>query len=193
METSYIKLHWKKMKVVSVDTASSTGISENDNWLVKYTPQSGTLSFSNEIDGESSSISSLKISEIINIDKNLLLTSDTKETNNPIQVLKTNPGDTAESYIKAEGQIKGTAEGTIEGETEGEGEVPPPCICKFEDDDIIPYVGTVEVPEEGWTAFFVQVKFPGPEPYEPELKDLDYVFSTRVVVVPDTYPTTTSK
>lgn len=183
----------EEMKVVSVDTASSTGISENDNWLVKYTPQSGTLSFSNEIDGESSSISSLKISEIINIDKNLLLTSDTKETNNPIQVLKTNSGDMAESYIKAERQIKWTAEGTIEGETEGEGEVSPPCICKFEDDDIIPYVGTVEVPEEGWTAFFVQVKFPGPEPYEPELKDLDYVFSTRVVVVPDTYPTTTSK
>jgi len=177
----------QEMKVISVDTVANTGLPENNNWLVKYIPQSGTLSFSNEINEESSS---LKISEIINIDKNLLLTSDMNETTSPIQILKTNSGGMAKAYVKAEGQIEGTIEGTIEGETEGE--EGPPCICEFEDNEIIPYVGTVEVPEEGWTAFFIQVKFPGPEPYEPELKDLDYVFSTRVVVVPDTYPDTTS-
>ncbi len=72
-----------------------------------------------------------------------------------------------------------------EGEIEGEEEV---CECEFGEDDVYPYVGTVPVPEKGWTAFFIQIKFPGPERYVPELKDIDYVFSTRVVVVPDVYP-----
>lgn len=50
----------------------------------------------------------------------------------------------AKSYIMAEGQIEGTVEGTIEGE----GEVRPPCICEFEDNEIIPYVGTVAFPKK---------------------------------------------
>jgi hypothetical protein len=46
------------------------------------------------------------------------------------------------------------------------------------------------VPEgsNAWTAFFIQVTYPGPVPNEPLLKDVNYVFSSRVVVVPDVYP-----
>ncbi len=62
------------------------------------------------------------------------------------------------------------------------------CVCEFSENDVYPYVGTVPVPGKGWTAFFIQIKFPGPERYVPELRDVDYVFSTRVVVVPDVYP-----
>lgn len=43
------------------------------------------------------------------------------------------------------------------------------------------FVGRVDPPAEGWTAFFVELTFPGPgaEPF---------VFTTDVRVVPDTYP-----
>jgi PhoPQ-activated pathogenicity-related protein len=43
------------------------------------------------------------------------------------------------------------------------------------------YVGKVEKPAEGWTAFFVELTFPGPGNFP--LK-----FTTQVRVVPDTYP-----
>ncbi|MCX8064991.1 MAG: PhoPQ-activated protein PqaA family protein [Candidatus Hydrogenedentes bacterium] len=69
-----------------------------------------------------------------------------------------------------------------------EGEDGEECVCEFGPNEVYPYVATVPVPDKGWTAFFVQIKFPGPERYVPELKDIDYVFSTRVVVVPDVYP-----
>lgn len=71
---------------------------------------------------------------------------------------------------------------------QSEGEGGSECVCEFDENEVYSYVATVPVPEKGWTAFFVQIKFPGPERYIPELKDIDYVFSTRVVVVPDVYP-----
>ncbi len=65
------------------------------------------------------------------------------------------------------------------GETEGESAITP-CQSGV-------YVGEVPVPAngEGWTAFFLQVVYPGPDS---NLSNVDFRFSTQVVVVPDTYP-----
>ena len=46
------------------------------------------------------------------------------------------------------------------------------------------YVVTVGEPAQGWTAWFVQATFPGPDP----ALDLPYGFSTPVRVTPDLYP-----
>ncbi|MFM1921325.1 MAG: hypothetical protein RLZZ303_2959 [Candidatus Hydrogenedentota bacterium] len=46
------------------------------------------------------------------------------------------------------------------------------------------YVVTVSEPAQGWTAWFVQATFPGPDP----ALDLPYGFSTPVRVTPDLYP-----
>jgi PhoPQ-activated pathogenicity-related protein len=43
------------------------------------------------------------------------------------------------------------------------------------------YVGKVDKPESGWTAFFVELTYPGPG-------KLPLKFTTQVRVVPDTYP-----
>lgn len=146
----------------------------NGNWVAKFTPSNNIISFpsSNNTDN---TLTLASIFDVLN--SPLIYGNDSQTTiqqNTSIQILKTNTTTVAKSYITAEG--------------EGEGEEEPPCICEFDDNEIIPYIGTVQVPKEGWTAFFIQIRFPGPEPYVPELKDLDYVFSTRVVVVPDTYP-----
>jgi PhoPQ-activated pathogenicity-related protein len=37
-------------------------------------------------------------------------------------------------------------------------------------------------PEQGWTAFFLELTYPGPA------ADLPLVFTTEVVVTPDVYP-----
>jgi PhoPQ-activated pathogenicity-related protein len=44
------------------------------------------------------------------------------------------------------------------------------------------YTATVPMPAKGWTAFFVELTFPGVSP------DLPLVFTTEVVVTPDQYP-----
>ncbi len=69
-----------------------------------------------------------------------------------------------------------------EGEGEGEGE---PC-------DSGTYIGEVEVPEPGagWVAFFIQATFPGPDA---NLDGVDFGFSSRVVVLPDTYPSSSAR
>ncbi|HPO12141.1 MAG TPA: PhoPQ-activated protein PqaA family protein [Candidatus Hydrogenedentes bacterium] len=74
--------------------------------------------------------------------------------------------------------------GTTEGETEGEGAISP-CESGV-------YVGEVPVPAEGdgWTAFFLQMIYPGPDA---NLSDVDFGFSTQVVVIPDTYPVSQSR
>ena len=66
---------------------------------------------------------------------------------------------------------------SAEGEGEGEGET-----C-----DSGTYVGQVDIPAdgEGWVAFFIQATFPGPDA---SLDGVDYGFCSRVVVLPDTYP-----
>lgn len=81
-----------------------------------------------------------------------------------------------------EGEICG--EETTEGETEGEGDISP-CESGM-------YVGEVPVPAEGdgWTAFFLQMIYPGPDA---NLSDVDFGFSTQVVVIPNTYPVSQSK
>ena len=43
------------------------------------------------------------------------------------------------------------------------------------------YVGTVDVPAQGWTGFFVEMTYPGSGV-------LPYIFTTQVYVVPDTLP-----
>ncbi len=144
--------------------------SVNGNWVAKFTPSNNTISFPSSDNTDNT----FTLSSIFNTLNSTVIAENNSQTtiqqNTSIQILKTNATTVAKSYIEAE----------------GEGE--PPCICEFDNNEIIPYVGTVEVPREGWTAFFIQIRFPGPEPYIPELKDLDYVFSTRVVIVPDTYP-----
>lgn len=47
------------------------------------------------------------------------------------------------------------------------------------------YVGEVEAPATGWTAFMIQLTYPGPDP---ELDAVKFIFSTQVVVFPDVYP-----
>jgi PhoPQ-activated pathogenicity-related protein len=88
-----------------------------------------------------------------------------------------------------EGEGEGAAEGEGEGQAVGEGEGED-CECEFEDGEVQSYAASVPVPEgsNAWTAFFIQVTYPGPVPNEPLLKDVNYVFSSRVVVVPDVYP-----
>ena len=160
-------------KIKSVSIANPT-IAEDKNWMAKYTPSTQTISLPSEY----GDCNSLTMASLVDTMANFTIGKDNtmpiNQQNASVQILKTNIVDSAKSYISAEG--------------EGEGEGEPPCICEFGENEIIPYVGTVEVPNQGWTAFFIQIRFPGPEPYVPELKDLDYVFSTRVVVVPDTYP-----
>ena len=46
------------------------------------------------------------------------------------------------------------------------------------------YVVTLPTPAQGWTAWFVQATFPGPDP----ALDIPYGFSTPVKVTPDLYP-----
>lgn len=46
------------------------------------------------------------------------------------------------------------------------------------------YVVTVPTPAQGWTAWFVQATFPGPDP----ALNVPFGFSTEVRVTPDTYP-----
>jgi len=46
------------------------------------------------------------------------------------------------------------------------------------------YTAIVDTPEEGWTAFFIQAFFPGPDP----ALDIPFGFSTPVQIVPDLYP-----
>lgn len=46
------------------------------------------------------------------------------------------------------------------------------------------FVGTVAMPQDGWRAWYVQFTFPGPDP----TVDADYVMSTPVRVLPDTFP-----
>lgn len=48
------------------------------------------------------------------------------------------------------------------------------------------WVVTVPTPAQGYTAWFVQATFPGPDP----ALDLPFGFSTEIRVVPDTYPET---
>lgn len=162
-----IVLDGVNLKSVNIPNAIN---SVNGNWVAKFTPSSNTVSFPSSDNADNT----LTLASIWDVLNNPVVAGNDSQTiiqrNSSIQILKTNATTVAKSYITAEGEEE------------------PPCICEFENDEIIPYVGTVEVPEEGWTAFFIQVRFPGPEPYVPELKDLDYVFSTRVVVVPDTYP-----
>jgi hypothetical protein len=43
------------------------------------------------------------------------------------------------------------------------------------------YVGTVPSPKEGWTAYFVEMTFSGPDTYP-------YKFTTEVGVTPDRLP-----
>jgi PhoPQ-activated pathogenicity-related protein len=62
---------------------------------------------------------------------------------------------------------------------EGEG-APEDCNCAEYN-----YVGQVPIPAEGWTAFFVQMVYPGPDP---TMEDVPFAFSTQVRVVPDVYP-----
>ncbi len=80
------------------------------------------------------------------------------------------------------GEEEGEMEETAVKQTEGE----------EEECDSGVYVGTVEIPEEGqgWTAFFIQLIYPGPDR---NLEDVDFAFSTEVVVVPDVYPPTESR
>lgn len=84
-----------------------------------------------------------------------------------------------EPYCGEPGEGEGEDEADKQ-EVEGEGE--------GEECDSGVYVGTVEIPEEnqGWTAFMIQVAYPGPD--SSNLKDVDFHFSTEVVVVPDVYP-----
>ncbi|NLV41148.1 MAG: PKD domain-containing protein [Candidatus Hydrogenedentes bacterium] len=63
-------------------------------------------------------------------------------------------------------------------------EDPDTCGCN-PDAAVQTYVAEVNIPEEGWRGFFVQVTFPGPDPLQPALM---FRFSTPVRVVPDTYP-----
>jgi PhoPQ-activated pathogenicity-related protein len=51
--------------------------------------------------------------------------------------------------------------------------------------DATRYVANVAAPTNGWTAFFIQMTYPGPDA---NLPDADFGFSTQVVVTPDTYP-----
>ncbi|MBI4910881.1 MAG: PhoPQ-activated pathogenicity-related family protein [Acidobacteria bacterium] len=43
------------------------------------------------------------------------------------------------------------------------------------------YTAAVDAPAQGWTAFFVELRFPGPD-------EFPLVFTTEVVVTPDVYP-----
>ncbi len=78
-----------------------------------------------------------------------------------------------EGEVTPEGEL---AEGELaEGEDEFE------CPCEL---DVYRYIGQVEQ-TTGWTAFFIQLTYPGPETVTGQF---DYRFSTQVYVVPDTYP-----
>jgi hypothetical protein len=50
------------------------------------------------------------------------------------------------------------------------------------------YEGTVEKPAKGWTAFFVEMTYPGPAGE----KGPPYKFTTQVKIVPDVLPFTFS-
>ncbi|MFM1920883.1 MAG: hypothetical protein RLZZ303_2517 [Candidatus Hydrogenedentota bacterium] len=53
------------------------------------------------------------------------------------------------------------------------------------------YIGTVATPANGWTAYYIQVRFESdaqPEFNIPGLPDSEFVFSTPIRVVPDVYP-----
>ncbi len=168
-DDTYYAMDLDGAKLASMSIAKPN-YSEKDNWVVKYVPSNNTIYFPSR----NNIATSLTLSSIFT-DKPSMgedISLQITQQDSKIRILKTNVMNTAKSYISAE----------------GEGEEEPPCICEFEENEIIPYVGTVEVPQQGWSAFFLQIRFSGPEPYVPDLKDLDYVFSTRVVVVPDTYP-----
>ena len=44
------------------------------------------------------------------------------------------------------------------------------------------YRATIKAPEKGWSSFFVELTFPGPNP------DTPFTFTTRARILPDTYP-----
>jgi PKD repeat protein len=54
------------------------------------------------------------------------------------------------------------------------------------------YIGEVNTPSAGWTAYYIQVRFPSaarPAVAVPNLPEPEFVFTTPVRVVPDVYPT----
>lgn len=51
------------------------------------------------------------------------------------------------------------------------------------------YTATVDFPEKGWTAFFIQLTWDGPV----DSVDADFSFTTPVRVIPDTYPPAPAK
>ena len=81
-----------------------------------------------------------------------------------------------------------------EGEDEGEEEIEMKQVEGEDEEecDSGVYVGAVEIPEEGqgWTAFFIQLIYAGPDH---NLEDVDFGVSTEVVVVPDVYPPAESR
>ncbi len=94
-------------------------------------------------------------------------------------------GDDGEGEPQGEGEGE-EGEGGAEGEGEGEGEGQSGCECPLEPGVPLRYAGFVPVPTgDTWTAFFVQMIYPGPQDGDLEL---DFAFSTPVVVVPDIYP-----
>lgn len=167
----------KNSNIDCVGVNNDSVIANEETWSIKYIPSSGLITLSSTHEQE---INVAKLLNAFNLSEGVdnLTVEQFKNNNIPLKITKLDSSNNlAKSSIVEEGETGG-----VDGEEE------PACVCEFEENEIIPYVATVPVPKQGWTAFFIQVKFPGPAPYSPELKDLDYVFSTRVVIVPDIYP-----